>query len=106
MNMYQIHSILRQFRTSFRAFFSVLTDQDFSVILTAPGETLLIVLQERYGYTRLQAKAAWNEFVLRYVDGRAPEERVEFAWVRIYTASLNSGKAIKSDYRRDRDLFR
>ena len=106
MNIYQIHPILRQFRTSFRAFFSALTDQDLGVILAAPSEMLLIVLEERYGYTRLQAKAAWNEFVLRYVDGRVPEDRAELAWVGVRTALLESGRSVKSDHRRPGDLFR
>jgi len=79
MNMYQNHHILRQFRASFRAFFSALTDHDLGVILMAPSEVLLITLQERYGYTHLQAKAAWNEFVLRYVDGRVSKDRAELA---------------------------
>lgn len=98
MNMYQIHQILRQFRRGFRAFFSALTDQDFGVILAAPSEMLLVVLQERYGYTRLQAKAAWNEFVLRYVDGRVPEEQAELAWVGVRAASLNSEKRVRQGH--------
>ena len=98
MNMYQIHHILRQFRASFRVFFSALTDQDFGHILAAPSEMLLIVLQERYGYTRLQAKAAWNEFVLRYVDGRVLEDRAELAWVGVRAASLNSDKRARQGH--------
>ncbi|MCB0108038.1 MAG: hypothetical protein KDE53_19080 [Caldilineaceae bacterium] len=31
---------------------------------------LLMVLATRYGYTRDDAIGAWNEFVLRHVDGQ------------------------------------
>src|SRR5262245_43199399 len=69
MNTNLLHNVLRQFQARFRACFSALTEQDLHTILTGPSELLLDVLAQRYGYTRTEAKAAWNEFVLRYVDG-------------------------------------
>jgi hypothetical protein len=38
---------------------------------------LLDVLQRRYGYSVDQAKAAWNDFVLRYVDGRNAKDSLK-----------------------------
>jgi hypothetical protein len=69
MNAQHLHTALIQFRISFLAYFAALTDDDLAAILRGPSETLLEVLQLRYGYTREQAKAEWNEFVLRHMDG-------------------------------------
>ena len=69
MNTQWLHTVLKQLRANFLAHFHALTEQDVGAILVGQSETLLIVLQQRYDYTRPQAKAAWNEFVLRYVDG-------------------------------------
>lgn len=71
MNRNILHHTIRQFRHSFQADFSRLTQQDLCTILSGPSETLLTVLHERYGYTPLQAIQAWNEFVLRRVNGPA-----------------------------------
>lgn len=69
MNAHHLHTVLVQFRVTFLTYFTALTDDDLATILQGPSETLLEVLQLRYGYTREQAKAEWNEFVLRHVDG-------------------------------------
>lgn len=65
----KLQETLRRFRSTFRAWFVAVTDQDMCAILAAPRATLLSVLGERYGYSSAEAKAAWNEFVLRHVDG-------------------------------------
>jgi len=69
MNTRLLQILLKLFRVDFLAHFSALTDQDVGAILAGPSETLLIILQQHYGYTCPQAKAAWNDFVLRYIDG-------------------------------------
>ncbi|MBK8047551.1 MAG: hypothetical protein IPK16_10760 [Anaerolineales bacterium] len=66
-----IHEVLNQRGATFRAYFSALNDQDFQAILNGPSKTLLDVLQLRYGFGPGDAKAAWNDFVMRHVDGRA-----------------------------------
>jgi hypothetical protein len=75
MNTVLLHTILSKFRRNFLAFFTILTEQDYQALQAGSSEGLLDLLQERYGYTRAQAKAAWNEFVLRYVDGHEVKRR-------------------------------
>ena len=70
MNPTILHRTIRQFRQSFLADFSQLTEQDLHTILDGPSETLLTVLYNYYGYTPAQAIGAWNEFVLRRVNGQ------------------------------------
>jgi hypothetical protein len=70
-----LHTILQRFQVNFLAYFDNLTLCDLQTILAGESDTLLALLQERYGYNQNQAKAAWNEFVLRYVDGQPAEER-------------------------------
>lgn len=72
MNAHHLHAVLIQFRISFLTYFTALTDDDLAEILKGPSETLLEVLQLRYGYTPEQAKGEWNEFVLRHIDGHHP----------------------------------
>jgi hypothetical protein len=69
MNHKILHRTIRQFQQAFKVDFNQLTDQDIQTILHGPSETLLAVFQKRYGYTPAQAIHAWNEFVLRRVDG-------------------------------------
>ncbi len=69
MDSRRIRAIVTRFRASFLATFPALTMQDLYMIVTGPSETLLDRLQVRYGYTRTEAKAAWNDFVLAHVDG-------------------------------------
>jgi hypothetical protein len=69
MNAQLLHATLRRFRRSFLAFFPALTVQDYHTLLAGEGETLLAVLHMRYGCTPGEARGAWNEFVLRHVDG-------------------------------------
>ncbi len=70
MNPNRLRVIVTRFRARFLATFPALTDQDLHTILTGPSEALLERLQARYGYSRAEAKAAWNDFVLTHVDGR------------------------------------
>ena len=65
-----IHDVLIQRGASFRAYFTALDDQDFQAILEGPSKTLLDVLQHRYGFAPGDVRAAWNDFVMRYIDGR------------------------------------
>ncbi|MEZ4681848.1 MAG: hypothetical protein R2932_47325 [Caldilineaceae bacterium] len=60
---------IQEFQQPFLAEFNRLSEQDFYAILAGSSETFLQVLHKRYGYTRQQAIRAWNEFVLKYVDG-------------------------------------
>lgn len=69
MDSHRLHAVLSRFFDRFLAAFPALTPQDLSTLLAGSGETLLDLLQRRYGYTRAQAKAAWNDFVLTHVDG-------------------------------------
>jgi hypothetical protein len=92
MNTHLLHNALRQFRMSFLAFFSALTEHDYQTLLEAEREMLLDLLQERYGYTRGEAKAAWNEFVLRYVDGHDAEAGAGLARSGNTTVCLRSSR--------------
>ena len=74
MDRHTLHTVVTRFRAIFLATFPALTAQDLRMILQGPPETLLDRLQARYGYTRAEAKAAWNDFVLAHVDGRDPDE--------------------------------
>lgn len=69
MDAQLLHATLKRFRRSFLAFFPALTTQDYHALLAGEGETLLDLLGRRYGCTRGEARGAWNEFVLRHVDG-------------------------------------
>ena len=69
MSLFQYNQVLRRFESSFRGYFTQITDDDMAQLLDNPRESLLVVLQERYGYSSPEAKAAWNDFVLRVVDG-------------------------------------
>ncbi|HXF61740.1 MAG TPA: hypothetical protein VNK95_08985 [Caldilineaceae bacterium] len=70
MDKHLLTCVLTQFRANFLTYFPELSDQDLRLILLGPSETLLTVLQAHYGYTLAEAKAAWNDFVLREVDGQ------------------------------------
>jgi hypothetical protein len=69
MDAHLLHATLRRFRRSFLAFFPALTMQDYHTLLAGEGQAMLDLLQLRYGCTPGEAKGAWNEFVLRHVDG-------------------------------------
>ena len=74
MNRELLHTVLKQCQAHFFAFFPALTASDLQIILAGECEMLLLILQERYGYTQMQAKNAWNEFVLHHLDGPTREE--------------------------------
>lgn len=78
MNRDLLHTVLKQFQVHFCTFFPALTASDLQAILAGECEMLLLILQDRYGYTRLQAKNAWNEFVLCHLDGQSLEKGVGF----------------------------
>ncbi len=69
MNTALIHIILRRYRRSFLTFFAAFGEQDVERALHGDGAYLLQMFAERYGYGQSEAKAAWNEFVMRFVDG-------------------------------------
>lgn len=75
MNSHRLYTVLIRYRARFLATFPALTAQDLRVILEGPSETLLDLLQARYGYTHVQAKAAWNDFVLDHIDGCGDNSR-------------------------------
>lgn len=78
MNRELLHTVLKQCQVHFCAFFPALTASDLQTILAGECEMLLLILQERYGYTQMQAKNAWNEFVLHHLDGQSLEEGARF----------------------------
>jgi uncharacterized protein YjbJ (UPF0337 family) len=57
----------RQIRGNVRSTFGKLTDDDMEQI-NGDSETLLGRLQERYGYTKEQAKDAWSRFTAEMGD--------------------------------------
>jgi hypothetical protein len=52
-----------------RACFPSLTERDLLQILGSRPQQAVYVLQQRFGCDVEEAKAAWNDFVLRYIDG-------------------------------------
>jgi hypothetical protein len=52
-----------------RACFPTLTERDLLQILGSKPPQAVYVLQQRFGCDVEDAKAAWNDFVLRYIDG-------------------------------------
>lgn len=88
MNRIVLHRTIRQFRHQFLTDFQLFTEQDIQRILTGPCETLLALFAERYDYSRDEAIFAWNEFVLRRVDGESNQCR-ELAVVSKIVASLS-----------------
>ncbi len=52
-----------------RACFPSLSERDLMQILTAPPQHAVYILQRCFDCDMEDAKAAWNEYVLRYVDG-------------------------------------
>jgi hypothetical protein len=68
--------------------FPALTQQDLSAILNGPSETLLDRLQARHGYTRAQAKAAWNDFVLDHVDGSGEDSAAAARYGNMVTGAF------------------
>jgi hypothetical protein len=69
MDKHRLENVLQKYRSNFLDYFPEVSDQDLRRIQAGPSETLLDVLQARYGYTPAQARAAWNDFVLDEVDG-------------------------------------
>lgn len=59
-----------------RACFPSLTERDLLQILGShKPQQAVYVLQQCFGCDREDAKAAWNDFVLRYIDGvHEPQE--------------------------------
>jgi hypothetical protein len=52
-----------------RACFPGLSERELMQILTAAPQHAVNILQRCFDCDREDAKAAWNEYVLRYVDG-------------------------------------
>jgi uncharacterized protein YjbJ (UPF0337 family) len=57
----------RQIRGNVRSTFGKLTDDDMETI-NGDAETLMGRIQERYGYTKEQARDAWNRFTSELGD--------------------------------------
>jgi hypothetical protein len=92
MNKHLLHNFLREFRVSFLTFFTALTEQEYQTLLEEQSETLLDFLQDRYAYTRGQAKTVWNEFVLRHVDGHDPRHRAGLSRIGATTACIGPSR--------------
>jgi hypothetical protein len=52
-----------------RTCFPGLSEREVMQILTAPPQHAVYILQRCFDCDREDAKAAWNDYVLRYVDG-------------------------------------
>jgi hypothetical protein len=52
-----------------RAYFPDLAERDLMLILGSKPEHAVYVLQQCFDCDMEDAKAAWNDYVLRYVDG-------------------------------------
>jgi hypothetical protein len=52
-----------------RACFPSLAERDLIQILASKPKQAVYVLQQSFGCDIEEAKAAWNDFVLRYMDG-------------------------------------
>ena len=52
-----------------RQYFPHLSERDLAQIVAAPPADALLVLQRCFGGDVAEAKAAWNDYVLRYIDG-------------------------------------
>ena len=53
-----------------RTCFPSLTERDLVQMLNAPAQRAIDILQRSFGGSREDAKAAWNDYVLRYIDGQ------------------------------------
>jgi hypothetical protein len=60
-----------------RACFPDLSERDLMLMLTARPPQAVYILQQCFGCEMEDAKAAWNDYVLRYVDGQAQREEEE-----------------------------
>lgn len=62
-----------------RACFPGLTERDLVQLLCSTPRQAVYVLQQCFGCNLEDAKAAWNEYVMRYVDGAKREDRPDGA---------------------------
>lgn len=53
-----------------RACFPTLSERDLMQVLCANHQQAAFILQQCFSGSVEDAKAAWNDFVLRYIDGR------------------------------------
>jgi hypothetical protein len=53
-----------------RACFPSLTERDLVQMLNAPAQRAIYILQHSFGGNLEDAKAAWNDYVLQYIDGQ------------------------------------
>jgi hypothetical protein len=59
-----------------RTYFPSLSERDLMQILAAKPHHAVYILQQCFGCAPEDAQAAWNDFVLRYIDGvHAPPHR-------------------------------
>lgn len=56
-----------------RACFPGLSERDIMQMLSTRPDHAVNLLQRYFGCNVADAKAAWNDFVLRYVDGSMPQ---------------------------------
>ncbi len=57
-----------------RACFPTLTERDLVQMLNAPAQRAIYILQHSFGGNLEDAKAAWNDYVLKYIDGQPCSE--------------------------------
>jgi hypothetical protein len=53
----------------------MLAERELLLMLGSTPQQAIYILQQCCGYEVEEAKAVWNDFVLRYLDGPAPHSR-------------------------------
>jgi hypothetical protein len=56
-----------------RTCFPSLTERDLIQMVNAPARRAIYILQRSFGGNLEDAKAAWNDYVLRYIDGQSSD---------------------------------
>ncbi|MFN8464025.1 MAG: hypothetical protein U0X20_00680 [Caldilineaceae bacterium] len=59
--------------------FSALSERDIIQILCATPDRAVYILQQCYGWDAEDAKAVWNDYVLRCVDGHSTPGQMEIS---------------------------
>ena len=66
--------------------FPALSERDILQVLCATPERAVYILQQCYGWDVADAKAVWNDYVLRYVDGhRTQSQTVDLPYACVST---------------------
>ena len=61
-----------------RTCFPNLTERDLIQMANAPARRAIYILQRSFGGNLEDAKAAWNDYVLRYIDGQPSDSEAAY----------------------------